>query len=245
MVYANFLSSVDGRIAVIDPATHLSATPESITSIEDFRLFQELQAQSDCMITHGGYLRSLANGQLGNILQVGLREEAKDLVEWRNNNGLSAQPDLVIASSSLDFTIPASLAEHNQQVLIVTDSRANQQRIKRWRQRGYTVVVAGDEMVDGGQLIQLLSQRGYKSIYLIAGPQMLATMISNQVLQRLYLTTSHQLLGGEQFHTLIPGSIQPARGRLTLIQHHYDALSSNHHGQCYSCYEVIYNKIHQ
>jgi riboflavin biosynthesis pyrimidine reductase len=236
-VYANFLSSVDGRIAVTDPQTGLSATPKNLTSIEDFRLFQELQAQADCLITHGGYLRSLAKGRLGNILQVGVRADAEDLTAWRAHNGLATQPDLVIASASLDFPMPESLATHQQQVLIATDTKADPERIHEWQQQGYTVVIAGNEMVDGGRLVELLALRGYQSLYLIAGPQMLATMIRNQKLQRLYLTTNHQLLGSEQFHTLIPGPDLQDGGQLKIIEHYYDALSSNGHGQFYSCYQ--------
>ncbi len=237
-VYANFLSSIDGRIALTDPESGLSGTPRCLTSSEDFRLFQELQAQADCLITHGGYLRSLANGQLGNILQVGLRENTQDLSTWRRNNGLVTQPDLVIASSSLDFPMPDCLASHQQNILIATDTHADQQKIKRWNQRGYHVEIAGENMVEGGQLLDRLAQRGYKSIYLIAGPLMLATMIRNQRLQRLYLTTNHQLLGGEQFHSLIPGPPLHANGQLELLEHYYDSMSSNGHGQYYSCYAM-------
>jgi riboflavin biosynthesis pyrimidine reductase len=113
--------------------------------------------------------------------------------------------------------------------------------------------VAGKTMVDGGQLVALLAQRGYQSLYLIAGPTMLATMICNHQLQRLYLTTNHQLLGGEHFHSLIPGAILKETGLkqaglknsgllqtgdLKLLEHYYDAQSSNGHGQFYSCYQV-------
>ena len=239
-VYANFLTSIDGRIAVTNPVTRLSSTPSCLTSSEDFRLFQELQAQADCLITHSGYLRALANGQLGNILQVGLRDDAKDLSNWRMENNLSAQPDLVIASSSLDFTIPESLANHQQKVLIATDSKADPKRIQNWQQKGYSVTMNGDQMVDGGKLIAMLARRGYQSIYLIAGPQMLASMIRNQKLQRLYLTTNHQILGGEEFHTLIPDSVPLNNRQLTLYEHYYDAICSNGHSQFYSSYELSY-----
>ncbi|MEE9411761.1 MAG: dihydrofolate reductase family protein [Methylococcales bacterium] len=237
-VYANFLSSIDGRIALTDPQTGLSATPENLTSSEDFRLFQELQAQADCLITHGGYLRSLAKGRLGNILQVGLRADAMDLSVWRELNGMAAQPDLVIASASLDFPMPESLVQYRQQVLIATGSQADPQRVHNWQQQGYQVVIAGDKMVDGGLLVELLSQRSYKSLYLIAGPQMLATMIRNRKLQRLYLTTNHQLLGSEHFHTLIPGPVLQDGEQFRLVEHYYDTQSSNGHGQFYSCYEL-------
>ena len=52
-VYANFVSSLDGRIAVVEADTGESYVLEDLTSGHDWRLFQELQAQADCMVTHG------------------------------------------------------------------------------------------------------------------------------------------------------------------------------------------------
>ncbi|MBM3203432.1 riboflavin biosynthesis protein RibD, partial [Candidatus Woesearchaeota archaeon] len=105
-VYANFLSSLDGRIA-LEAGDGRPYLPRSLTSSHDFRLFLELHCQADCLITHGAYLRELAAGRLGNILQVGLHEQGKELVEWRIRHGLTAQPAVVIASGSLDFPSPS------------------------------------------------------------------------------------------------------------------------------------------
>ncbi|MGH8671441.1 MAG: hypothetical protein ACREUA_05305, partial [Burkholderiales bacterium] len=82
-VYANFISSLDGRIALIDPGDGKSRVPGELTSLNDWRLFQELQAQADCFITHGAYLRTLAEGRLDDILQVGTKPESADLLAWR------------------------------------------------------------------------------------------------------------------------------------------------------------------
>jgi len=57
-VYSNFVSSLDGRIAVVEAQTGGSYVLEDLTSGHAWRLFQELQAQADCMVTHGGYLRT-------------------------------------------------------------------------------------------------------------------------------------------------------------------------------------------
>ncbi|MEO1880473.1 MAG: riboflavin biosynthesis protein RibD, partial [Methylococcales bacterium] len=70
-VYANFLSSLDGRIALKDSVQNQpSYIPKQLTTDSDFRLFMELHAQADCLITHGGYMRALSEKRLGNILQV-------------------------------------------------------------------------------------------------------------------------------------------------------------------------------
>jgi len=110
-VYANFLSSLDGRIALEDAAQG-TYIPKHITTASDFGLFMELHAQADCIITHGGYMRALGEGRLGNILQV----KDKELIEWRLNNGLKPQPAVIIASASLSFPLHNSLKEHGQAV---------------------------------------------------------------------------------------------------------------------------------
>ena len=72
LVYANFLTSLDGRIALEDASQSTTYIPKHLTTTSDFRLFMELHAQADCLITHGGYMRALSEGRLGNILQVKL-----------------------------------------------------------------------------------------------------------------------------------------------------------------------------
>ena len=115
-VYANFVSSLDGRIAVVEAHTGESYVLEDLTSSHDWRLFQELQAQADCMVTHGGYLRALAARRFEDILQVGLTKQALDIGRWRNAHGLTRQPAIAIVSRTLDFPIPRSLERHEQPV---------------------------------------------------------------------------------------------------------------------------------
>ena len=103
-VYADFVSSLDGRIALDEHGE--SRLPDALRSDNDLRLLLELTAQADCLITHGGYLRAIAAGKLGDILQVGTRDGMRDLAPWRKANGLAPQPAVAIASASLDFPLP-------------------------------------------------------------------------------------------------------------------------------------------
>jgi riboflavin biosynthesis pyrimidine reductase len=218
-VYANFLSSLDGRIALEDIVEGNSFVPKHLTSASDFGLFMELHAQADCLITHGGYLRALNHGHLGNILQV----SNNDLQAWRHDHGLAPQPAVIIASASLDFPMHESLLNTSQAVYIATGENADRARVDYWQQQGFPVLFAGeDKLVQGAALIDELTGLGYRSIYLIAGPQMLDTMIREHQLSRLYLTISHQLLGGKDFRTLLTGEILGAEGNLTLESMFYE-----------------------
>ena len=110
-ITANFLTSLDGRISISPNAQNKAELPKNLTSEEDFRLFLELHAQADCLITHGGYMRSLAEGKLGNILQLPETTECDDLYNWRALQGLNPHPTLVIVSASLEFPMHSSLEE--------------------------------------------------------------------------------------------------------------------------------------
>ncbi|MCW2241331.1 RibD family protein [Azospirillum canadense] len=237
-VYASFVGSLDGRIALRDPQSGTSSLPVEITSEADFRLFLELQAQADCLITHGGYLRDLAAGRLDDVLHIGTQDAGRGLGRWRAENGLAPQPAVVIASASLDFPIPDSLARASQRVLIATGRQAPPERVEALRARGYPVIIAGDgAWVEGAPLVRELGALGFRSLYLLAGPRMLSTMLRDGVLSRLYLTVAHRLLGGESFHTMTVGPGLGNAGRLRLSSLHYDAAAPDGTGQWFARFE--------
>lgn len=238
-VYANFLASLDGRIALEDIYTGQTYLPKSLTTPADFRLFLELEAQADCLITHGGYLRALADGRLGNILQIGAHPSGEDLVEWRRSHGLAPQPALAIASASLDFVIPTLVREHDQPVTIFTGECADPVKVEAWRKEGYQVMFAGrGTMVEGQKLIPILGHLGYRSIYLIAGPSMLDTVVRCGWLNRLYQTTTHQLMGGEAFRTMVPGPELGPAGHLCLRTLYFDPNGPGGTGQWFSRFDI-------
>jgi riboflavin biosynthesis pyrimidine reductase len=237
-VYANFLASLDGRIALEDLQGQ-PYLPKSLTTPADFRLFLELAAQADCLITHGGYLRALAAGRLGNILQLGAHPAGDDLVAWRLAQGLAPQPAIAVVSSSLDFSLPDSIRAHRQPLYLFTGESADPERVEAWRRKGFPVIFAGpDQRVTGKCLISLLGQLGYRSIYLVAGPAMLDTVVREGLLNRLYQTITHQLMGGEAFRTMVPGPELGPKGHLRLRALYYDPAGPGGAGQWFAQFDA-------
>ena len=238
-VYANFVSSLDGRIAVVEAHTGESYVLEDLTSGHDWRLFQELQAQADCMVTHGGYLRALAARKFADILQVGLTPQTMDIGRWRSAHGLTRQPAIAIVSRTLDFPIPPSLERHEQPVHIITVDGASADRVAFWRDHGCEVIFAGTgTSVEGAPMIRTLGARGYGRLYLLAGPQLLEAVLRDRSLSRLYLTLTHQLIGGEMFHTLTAGPRLGGLGRLALHTLYYDSMAPRGTGQWFASFDV-------
>ena len=236
-LYANFVTSVDGRIAVAG-ADGVSRLPAGLTNVRDWRLFQELQAHADCLLTHGGYLRALAAGTLGNILQVGLAADDKDIASWRADRTMTLQPAVAILSASLDFPLPASLAEHRQPVHVLTTVEAPRDRMARLRAAGCEVLCVGSRSrVRGREVAAVLEERGYRRVYLQTGPRMLETALRDRVLSRLYLTLSHRVVGGEQFDTILRGGLLGAAGTLRLRSLYLDQSARAGSDQFFASFE--------
>ncbi|MCJ7823769.1 MAG: hypothetical protein MUP44_02615, partial [Anaerolineales bacterium] len=82
-VCANFIGSLDGRIAVSTPSGKGVTLAEAITNRRDWRLFQELAVQADILITSGRYLRQYAKGVKQELLQIYADPQFEDLRDWR------------------------------------------------------------------------------------------------------------------------------------------------------------------
>jgi hypothetical protein len=132
-VYANFVSSLDGRIAVVEPApasrTSSKISPAATTG-GCFRSFRRRRtAWSPWRL-----LRALAKGKFQDILQVGVTKQALDIGAWRTERGLTRQPAIAIVSRTLDFPVPPSLEHHEQPVHIITADGAPAERVAFWRE---------------------------------------------------------------------------------------------------------------
>jgi hypothetical protein len=91
--------------------------------------------------------------------------------------------------------------------------------------------------VEATTLSQSLVDLGYRSAYLVAGPRMLDTMLRQRRLGRLFLTITHQILGGERFSTLSLGAPLGSAGHLQLRTLYYDGALPQGAGQWFAQFE--------
>ncbi len=238
-VYANFITSLDGRIALPRPGHTTHGVPAAIGNDRDWRLYQELAAQADLLITSARYFRQYVRGEAQDTLPVGTGERFADLRAWRLETGLSAQPDIAVFSASLDIPHAALQAYHTRRVHVLTGQNADATKIAGLRAQGIEVHLTGaGSQVEGALAIQTLQQLGYRRVYVIAGPAVLHTLVRAGMLQRLYLTFAHRILGGQDFDSLTWGSeLQPAP-QLRLRSLFYDAYAPGDAGQLLACYDV-------
>jgi riboflavin biosynthesis pyrimidine reductase len=212
-VYSNFIASLDGRIAISgnDRSTHM--VPAEVANPRDWRLYQELAGQADLLITSGRFVRQSSSGEAQDLLPVGVESAFADIREWRLAQGFRAQPDIAIMSATLDLPLAALEPYRQRRISVITGDQADTDRAARLEAAGIGVIRAGPgDQVDGKRMLAQLAERDYTSIYAIAGPAVFHTLLRADILDRLYLTMTHQLLGGENFDTLTRGArLDPVR----------------------------------
>ncbi|MCP4358300.1 MAG: pyrimidine reductase [Chloroflexi bacterium] len=234
-VYANFVVSLDGRIAIPHPHRSGLTVPKATANEHDWRLFQELTAQADLIISSGRYLRDWADGRAQEILQTDDPRFA-DLRDWRTECGLKPQPDIAIISGSLQFPIPNVLTEGGRKIVIFTGANPDPTRVKEIEDRAGQVIIAGDDRVEGKSLVQAMNERGYQTIYSAAGPKVLHMLLAGDVLDRLYLTHASRILGGGSFASIVDGPVFDTAVDMTLHTLYLDPAALNSLGQLFLSY---------
>ena len=210
--------------------------PKTTANERDWRLYQELAAQADLILSSGRYLRDWAEGRAQEILRV---EDPRftDLREWREEQGLPTHPDIAILSTSLDFPIPPVLITGGRRVVVFTTANPDPGRVKDIEAAAGKVFVAGESSVNGTLLAQLLAELRYGTVYSAAGPRILHLLTAGGVLDRLYLTITNRLLGGQPFSSILEGPLlEPA---LDLKIHHLylDPYAFEGIGQLFAAYD--------
>jgi len=235
-VYSNFVASLDGRIAIPHPTRPGLMVPKATANDRDWRLFQELAVQADLIISSGRYLRDWADGRAQEILRVDDPEFA-DLKAWRLAQGLSPQPDIAIISGSLRFPIPDVLTAGGRKVVVFTTANPDPERVKEIEAKAGQVIVAGEESVAGDRMVRHLTDLGYQTVYSAAGPKVLHLLLAGGVLDRLYLTHAHRLLGGQTFSSIVDGDLLAPAIDMTLHTVYFDPHALNGSGQLFVSYD--------
>lgn len=237
-VYSNYITSLDGRIAIPHPSRPDLVVPKAITNPRDWRLFQELAIQADILITSGRYLRQYERGEVQEILTVFDEPRFVDLMRWRREKGLSPRPDLVVISASLNFPIPASLTAEGRRVIVLTVESADLDRVAALKKQAGEVFYGGENSVSGQEAVNTLARLGYKLIYNATGPKVLHLLLKDGMLDRLYLSFASRILGGDPYSSIVDGDLLDPPQDFRLNSLYLDPHALNGLGQLFCTYDL-------
>jgi len=237
LIYANFISSLDGRISLPDSYGE-QGVPSSLANKRDWRLYQELAAQADVMLTSARYFRQLAKGNAQDLLPVGSEPAYADLAVWRLEHGLTSQPDVAILSRSLDIPNEALEKVRDRRVIVLTGVDAPQDRVGELVAQGVEVLQTEDAQLNGYTVRSLLVSEGYRAAYMIAGPEVHRTLLEGG-LDLLFISQCYRLLGGDDFRTIMQGDLdRPVDMQLVSLYLDEQSYLNERGGQSFACYAV-------
>ncbi len=226
-IAANFVTSLDGRIALDQGGG--CRVPEGIANARDWRLFQELAARADCLITSGRYLRDLQTGSAQDVLPLG--HEFDDLRAWRISQGLPPQPDVVVVSGGVDYTLPPDLTAQRRRVYLMVPQVVNEASLEVHCREGAKVLDRyPGQRVTGARLRQALAGAGYRRAYSVAGPQIAHTLMADGSLDTLFLTQRYRAIGGNPgtYETITEGDPLMPPAEFTLQWLYLDPAGGQH-----------------
>lgn len=191
LVIANYVCDKNDVIAERGPDGAFQVAT-ALKNREDWRLFQELNAQADAIITGPAYFARFEKHGEGaqNVLnQFDKGAEFADLGDWRQQHSLKRNPDVIVVSRSLDFNIPTvAVAKDRRIIVITTVTGAQSDKAETLRTQGALVLPAGEAGVEGKEMMQQLAQFNLNVIKMTTGPRVLDILLQGDVLDALFIT---------------------------------------------------------
>ena len=175
-------------VAAVDGAATLDGRVGTLTGPADQALLLTLRALADVVLVGAGTLRAEGYGPL--TVEPGLRE-------LRVAAGQSAAPRLVVLSRSIDVDLagPAFTAALEPPLLITT-AMADPGRV-RAAAHVAEVLVAGERRVDLARSMDAMTERGLTRVLSEGGPQALAGLFAEDLVDELCLAVAPVLTCGE------------------------------------------------
>ena len=187
-LYANFVASVDGVVALSEPAGDSGAVISGGSEPDRF-VMGLLRACADAVLVGAATFRK-ASGERWSAENI-YPAAAGLFTDLRRQLGLGPVPRLVVVTGSgnLDLAQPAL-----RDALIVTTARG-EARLGRSLPAGAHVVVFDAERIRGRALVELFRAESLPIVLTEGGPSLVGQLVQQGVVDELFLTTSPRVFG--------------------------------------------------
>jgi riboflavin biosynthesis pyrimidine reductase len=187
-VYANFVSSIDGIVAL--PSVEASPSLISGKSEGDRFVMALLRAYADVVLVGAGTLRAEPTHRW--TPEFVYPQGTAGFSRLRAEMGLKRDPALAVLTSSgrLDPGTPAL-----EGALVITTPKGARRVERRGGFPGSLLVIPGEDDLDLARVIRELRSRGMRMILTEGGPTVMGRLLELRLIAELFLTISPILLG--------------------------------------------------
>jgi len=206
-LYANFVQSIDGVVAI--DSVHSPGSAISGHSEADRFVMGVLRAAADAVLVGAGTLRDAPGHRW--VAPVIYPDLAAEFAAWRRGLGLPPEPRLVV------LTARGALPEAHvalQGALILTTEQGAAAVPASLAERNEIVVLGFGEGVEVASALAQLHARGLGRILTEAGPAVTAQLLAGGLLDEVFVTQSPVFVGGGRGESrslagepLVPGGL--------------------------------------
>ena len=202
-LYANFVSSLDGVVA-LEGREHSSQMISGQSEADRF-VMGLLRACADAVLIGAGTLRA-APGSLWTPASI-YPDAVAEFVELRRNLGRSDEPRLVVltARGEIDPNHPALEAG----AMVLTTSRGATTLKDRLPGSSTVVALGDDRAINLVDVIATLRSEGHEAVLTEGGPTVIGGLLQTGLLEELFLTLS-PILAGRSASRGRPGLVEGA-----------------------------------
>jgi riboflavin biosynthesis pyrimidine reductase len=188
VVYANFVSSIDGVAAI--SGIEMSSAAISGGAPADRFMMALLRAVADAVVVGAGTLREHGGPWTA---EKAFPAGADAFGRLRAQMSSPEAPTLVVVTASGE--LPADHPSLGEAVVVTTSSGAR--TLAEREIRCAEMIDVGDvDEVGGRAVIDRLRPRGFRRILTEGGPRLMGAMLEAGAVEQLFLTISPKLLGG-------------------------------------------------
>lgn len=186
VVYANFVSSIDGVAAI--GGVEMSSAAISGGASADRSMMALLRAVADAVVVGAGTVREHGGPWTA---EKAYPPGAESFARLRAGISASESPTLVVVTASGE--LPGEHPALADAIVVTTSAGA---RSLAQARVGEVIDVGDVEAVDGAIVIDRLRERGYQRILTEGGPRLMGAMLEASAVDQLFLTVSPKLIGG-------------------------------------------------
>lgn len=131
--------------------------------------------------------------------------EEGDIAAWRRERSLPARPTCIVLGKDLDFPIDGFLQRSRGDFIFLVGSHADWAAARKIESAGTPVHVGRHRWIVGGEIDAIAREHGFRTLYLIGGPDVRTPCSMSGVSIGFILPVAHLTLGGRDYDTLVRG----------------------------------------
>lgn len=152
---------------------------------------------------------------------IGRKTVTTDNPRLTNRYGMGKQPDRIVVSNKLAFSLSEDIFSQEAHTVVVTSIKnMNTSIVKKIEDMGHECVFVGNEQVDLCALFELLErEKGYKSVIVEGGGTIISELFENNLVDEIKILRMPIIINGKNVPEFVEYLGKDYCNRLKMVNH--------------------------